>query len=97
LPAGFSFASDVELLVSRVIAIACLLVFASCATQPAPDAYASAPGFFMGFLHGLIAPLALIAGIFSDVRIYAFPNSGGWYDFGFVIGIWCWIGGAARS
>lgn len=55
------------------------------------------PGFFMGIVHGLVAPIALVASIFSDVRIYAFPNGGGWYDFGFLLGISAWGGGAAAS
>jgi L-amino acid N-acyltransferase YncA len=34
-----------------------------------------------GLLHGLVAPFALIGSLFYDVRIYAVPNSGSWYDF----------------
>ena len=45
------------------------------------------PGFFMGLVHGVIAPIAMVAEIFSDVRIYAFPNSGWPYDLGFLIGV----------
>jgi hypothetical protein len=37
-------------------------------------------------MHGLISPFSLIGGLFSDIRIYAFPNNGGWYDFGFMVG-----------
>jgi len=63
------------------------IVLASCAHQPIAEAY-DPPAFFMGFWHGLVAPLALIAHIFdSSIRVYAFPNSGGWYDFGFLLGI----------
>jgi len=62
------------------------LLLAACATQPlqsVPDA----PGFWHGLLHGVLAPFALIASLFTDVRIYAVPNSGWWYDLGFFIGI----------
>lgn len=66
---------------------ATLLLLSACASQPIPEAY-NPPGFFSGLWHGLIVPFALIGHIFDDsVRIYAFPNSGGWYDIGFVIGI----------
>jgi hypothetical protein len=42
-----------------------------------------------------MAPIALVAGIFMDVRIYAFPNSGLWYDFGFLVGLGTvWGGGS---
>ena len=30
---------------------------------------------------------SFIASLFIDVRIYAYPNSGVWYDFGFLIGV----------
>ncbi len=63
----------------------CLLV-AACATQPIPDAY-DPPGFFAGILHGFFVVPTFIGSIFMDIRIYAFPNSGGWYDFGYVLGL----------
>ena len=70
-----------------IIGIAALILSA-CATQP--HATASAPGFLLGLWHGLISPFALVASVFpsvfGDVRIYAFPNSGLGYDFGFMIG-----------
>jgi hypothetical protein len=72
---------------------AATVLLAACATQPAPP-IVDLPGFFMGLWHGAIAPLALVAGWFSDIRMYAFPNSGGWYDFGFLIGLSAiWGGG----
>jgi len=55
-----------------------------CATQPAPGA---GPGFLMGLLHGLIAPASLVGSFFWDIRIYAFPNAGLGYDFGFMLGL----------
>jgi hypothetical protein len=70
-----------------------LLAFSACAHQPIPSAY-EPPGFFSGILHEFLIPLELVGSIFSDCRIYAFPNSGGWYDFGYVIGIpfsFCWL------
>lgn len=72
------------------------LVVAGCAHQPTPMAH-DAPGFLLGLLHGFICPFALIASIFTDVRIYAFPNSGVWYDFGFVTGAALLIGGVASQ
>ena len=67
--------------------LACLLVFAfsSCANQPEPSAYSEAPGFFYGWLHGFLIIFQFIGSLFMDHRIYAFPNSGRWYDFGFVL------------
>lgn len=62
----------------------CLLV-SGCAHQPIPNAY-DPPGFFSGILHGFLVPFSFVGSLFTDYRIYAFPNSGVWYDFGFVIG-----------
>ena len=69
---------------------------AACATQPAPPA-AGAPGFWLGLVQGFIAPFALIASLFSDARIYAFPNAGGWYDLGYILGINAVLGGGIIS
>lgn len=74
--------------------VALLLALAACATQPAPPG-SELPGFFFGLFHGFIAPIAFVIGLFTDVRMYAFPNSGSWYDFGFLIGISAWGGGGA--
>ena len=71
------------------------LLLAACASQPASLA-AELPGFWSGLLHGAIAPFSLLGGIFSDIRVFAFPNSGWWYDFGFMLGITIvWGGGPA--
>ncbi len=80
-----------------VVAIAALTLLAGCAHQPTPLPFGEFPGFFTGIWHGLVAPFALVGSIFAKVRIYAFPNGGGWYDLGFVLGISAWGGGAAAS
>jgi hypothetical protein len=74
--------------------LALALLGSACATQPA--AVASAPGFWLGLLHGMIAPFSLIASLFWDVRIYAFPNDGGWYDVGYYVGIAGALGGGIK-
>ena len=61
------------------------LMLLGCASQP-QGISADTPGFFTGVLHGVIALPALVAGLFSDVRVYAFPNEGYWYDVGFCLG-----------
>jgi hypothetical protein len=45
-------------------------------------------GFFGGLWHGIIAPFSFIASLFnSDVAVWAVNNNGGWYAFGFVLGV----------
>jgi hypothetical protein len=73
------------------ILVAVALLLAACAHQPIPDA-TDPPGFFSGLWNGFTIFFSLIGSIFSDVRIYAFPNSGGWYDFGFFLGVVSWGG-----
>ena len=76
-----------------------LAVFAflsSCAIQPPVTAF-DPPGFFSGLVHGFLIFFSLIASIFTDHRIYAFPNSGGWYDFGFFLGASTFLGGGGAS
>jgi len=72
-------------------AIAVCIAVAGCATQPAPSAY-HPPGFLYGLLHGFTVFFSLIGGLFWDVRIYAFPNSGWFYDLGFFLGFGSWAG-----
>ena len=72
------------------------LVLASCATQPT-DVVPGAPGFLSGLLHGFLIVFSFIVGLFGDVRIYAFPNTGGWYDFGFLLGAGALLGGGGAS
>ncbi|MBI1227956.1 MAG: hypothetical protein GC192_22180 [Bacteroidetes bacterium] len=48
-------------------------------------------GFFFGLLHGFITPISFIASLFdNNVAIYAVNNTGGWYDFGFLLGSGGW-------
>jgi hypothetical protein len=75
--------------------VVAVFLFSCAATQPPLISHVNgAPGFFKGLWQGFIAPIAFIASLFSDhVRIYAFPNAGKWYDFGFMLGIGGFSGG----
>jgi hypothetical protein len=71
-------------------------VLTACATQPHLTAD-DPPGFWSGVLHGFTILFSLIGSIFYDVRIYAFPNSGGWYDFGYFLGAAAFRGGSSAG
>jgi len=73
-----------------------LMVLSACASQPSPP-IPDVPGFFSGLWHGAIAPIAFVGGLLSDIRMYAFPNTGSWYDFGFLIGLSVVWGGGGVS
>ena len=85
--------------------IALAAALASCAATQVPVArtgFNELPGFWRGLWHGIIAPIAFVVSLFTDaVRVYAVPNGGRWYDFGFMIGIGAfshgvWRGDSAR-
>ena len=59
-------------------------MLAACATQPAAQPHV--PGLVAGLFHGIVAIVALVGSLYFHIRIYAFPNSGFWYDAGFVLG-----------
>jgi hypothetical protein len=45
-------------------------------------------GFWGGLWHGMIFVFSLIGSLFSDdIAVYAVNNNGGFYDFGFWLGI----------
>ena len=75
------------------------LPLAACAATEAPTAVAAgAPGFLLGLWHGFIFPVAWIVSLFvPKVAVYAVPNNGGWYDFGYFLGIVVFGVGAKRS
>jgi hypothetical protein len=79
-----------------VAACVIMLLISGCAHQPQPSAF-EPPGFWFGLLHGFLIVFSFIASLFTNVRIYSFPNSGGWYDFGYLIGVASFFGGAASS
>jgi hypothetical protein len=71
-----------------------LLTIAGCAAGP--TRFVDHPaGFLTGLWHGLIIVVTFIIGLFTDsVQIYARNNTGGWYDFGFVLGVMIMLGGS---
>ena len=76
-----------------------LLAFAlaACARQDAAAVEATAPGFLWGVWHGFIFPVAWVVSLFdTGTAVYAVPNNGGWYDFGYFVGI-VFIGVGARK
>ena len=77
-------------------ALLLLLALGGCAHQPEPVPL-DAPGFFSGLVHGFLILLSLVASLFTDVRIYAFPNSGFWYDLGYLLGASAFLGGAGKG
>jgi hypothetical protein len=88
---------------SRIAVLAAILILilsvAACAPGPnpaerTPNADGRVAGFFLGFWQGLISPVTFIVSVFSkSVRFYEVHNTGGWYNFGFVLGAGLFLSG----
>jgi hypothetical protein len=84
-----------------VLALLTAFLFASAACAPGPNDVAKTAakdgkiaGFWKGLWHGLISPITFIVSIFSKkVNFYEVHNSGGWYNFGFVLGAGLFLSG----
>lgn len=77
-----------------------LLLVSGCVAGPndladTPDEQGDVAGFWSGLWNGFIVLFTFVASLFwDDVGIYDVHNSGGWYDFGFVLGVMIFFGGS---
>ncbi len=70
----------------KISVLLLLMLISGCASQPSAGSD-DVPGFLSGIFHGLFIVGSMLGSILFDIRIYAFPNSGFFYDFGFVVGV----------
>ena len=84
---------------AALLVVVAMLSLTACAATQQSDAVApTAPGFLLGLWHGFIFPVAWVVSLFvPKVAIYAVPNNGGWYDFGYFLGIVVFGVGARKS
>jgi len=84
---------------ARAFAPLCALAaLTACAVQSAAAVAPAAPGFLLGLWHGFIFPIAWAISLFlPEVAVYAVPNNGGWYDFGYFLGIVVFGVGARKT
>ena len=81
-----------------VILVGAVLFLNGCAPGNERFAIDGPAGFFWGLWHGAISFITLIVGIWDDsVHVYEVRNTGGWYDFGFLLGVVCALGGGGRG
>jgi hypothetical protein len=79
-------------------AIPVLLLLTACAAGDAQFSQETPAGFWFGLWHGVISVISLIIHIFNEnVVVYEVNNTGGWYDFGFLLGIICIWGGSSHA
>jgi hypothetical protein len=82
-------------------ALVMLVALASCAPGPnsslnTPTEKGWVPGFPAGVWNGVISPVTFIISLFNrNVSPYEVHNNGGWYNFGFMLGVSIIFGGGA--
>lgn len=72
-----------------------VVLLTSCAAGNEQFTADTPAGFWYGLWHGVISFISLVVHLFNEtVMVYERNNSGGWYDFGFLLGvIFVWGGG----
>ncbi len=83
---------------SLTLLVLAVLLLGACAAGPNTAAVGGpdAAGFWLGLWHGFISPVTFIVSLFKDsVSIYEVRNNGGWYDFGFMVGVSMFFSGGA--
>ncbi len=82
-----------------IILVPILLLLSACTAGGEQFTTETPAGFWYGLWHGIISIISLIVHIFNDtVMVYEKNNTGGWYDFGFLLGvIFVWGGGGHVS
>ena len=86
-------------LIGIALALGALVLLAGCAAGPndlagTASADGDVAGFWLGLWHGFIALVTFVISLFTDsVSVYEVHNNGGWYDFGFVLGLLIALGG----
>lgn len=74
-----------------------IIIATSCA--PGNMEFVEQPaGFWMGLWHGFISLFTFIISLFNEnVNIYEVNNSGGWYNFGYILGVSIFFGGSSKG
>ncbi len=86
-----------------VILTVAVLLLASCAPGPntlrgTQDEEGKVAGFWKGLWHGIITPVTFVVSLFNKgVNVYESRNSGGWYNFGYILGLSIVFGGGGRG
>ena len=81
-----------------VLLIPLVLLLGACAAGDAQFTPATPAGFWYGLWHGVISVISLIIHVFNEsITVYETDNTGGWYDFGFLLGVILVWGGSCHA
>ena len=80
----------VKMVIAMWLVMVAAMVVSGCAAGDPRFTSETPAGFWQGLWHGMIAVIAFIISLFSDkVTLYEIDNTGGWYNFGFLLGTIC--------
>lgn len=79
-----------------VLVLAAAFYLTGCATHSIGQ-IGNPPGFLKGLFHGFILLFSFVGSLFTDYEIYAYPNAGGWYNFGYLLGVMFFFGGSGAG
>ncbi len=89
---------------SSLIGIVLLILLSTWACTAGPNNFENTAGimdtagFWKGLWHGFISLFTFIFSLFRDnVNIYEVHNNGGWYNFGFILGVITFYGGSKEG
>ena len=86
-----------------VLAFLLLMLLAGCTAAPnnmvnTPNAAGKVAGFWQGLWQGIISPVTFVISLFNhNVAVYEVHNNGGWYNFGFLLGVGAFAGGGGSA
>ena len=89
--------------VRSLVLVFVLIALAGCAAgsnelRNSANAEGVVAGFWRGLWHGVIAPVTFVISLFTaKVHMYEVHNNGGWYNFGFLLGVIVIFGGGGAS
>lgn len=87
-----------RMIVAATGVVVASLLLAGCAAGDPRFSADDPAGFWAGLWHGVISVIAFIVSLFHEgVEIYERNNTGGWYDFGFLLGVTAIWGGGSHT
>jgi hypothetical protein len=94
---------QIKKLIVAGAAVLLVLSLSACAAGPngmvnEPGLEGTVAGFWLGMWHGFISFFTFIISLFNNsVHVYEVHNNGGWYNFGFILGIMMFYGGGGNG